>query len=88
MSFVVKLLKLRKGMAVMKNNGKNLLKVASMAGICACLYANGVVADDDVAELIVDNGTPVSVPEPSTLALFLAGAVGVGIAKSRNRKDK
>ena len=71
----------------MKNNRKNILKGVAMAGICACLYANGVVADDDVAALVVDNGT-VSVPEPSTLALFLAGAMGVGIAKFRNRKDK
>jgi len=71
----------------MKIKNINLLKLLMIVGLSVSFYTGSAIADDDVAALVIDNGFT-SVPEPSTLALFLAGAVGIGIVARRNKKDK
>ena len=57
---------------------KGSFKVLFFIGMCVGVYANNAFADDDVATLVVDNGTPIiSVPEPSILPLILAGVIAV-----------
>ena len=66
---------------------KNVVLSALMAMfLCSGIFSSSVMADDDVAALVVDNGDTVSVPEPSTYGLLLAGVIGLGIVAYRNRK--
>ena len=72
----------------MKINTSKTAKTLLVVGLCSGIWANNAVADDDVAELVVDNGSGVSVPEPSTWSLLLVGAIGAGLVAWRKRKDK
>ena len=66
---------------------KNYFKALLIIGMCAGIYANNAIAgDDDIAGIVVDNGTPISVPEPSTLPLLLAGVIGVAAVRLLKRK--
>ena len=70
-----------------------LKSLTGVAGIFALTLSLGVLppqihaGDDDVAALVVDNGQPVSVPEPSTLLLLAVGIAGLAFWKVRSRCD-
>jgi len=73
----------------MKINNIRTVKTLLVVGLCSGIWANNAMADDDVAALVIDNGTPLtSVPEPATWSLILVGAIGIGLATRRNRKNK
>ncbi|MDH5669690.1 MAG: PEP-CTERM sorting domain-containing protein [Nitrospira sp.] len=46
------------------------------------VHASG---DDDVAALVVDNGQPISVPEPSTVLLLGLGIAGLAFWRTQSR---
>lgn len=70
----------------------NILKILSIALVWGVFYSGGALADDDVAALVVDNGSgmgaPVSAPEPTGLALLAGGLVGMGVAAYRKRRKQ
>jgi hypothetical protein len=77
------------GVDPMNINNSKTAKALLLVGICSSIWTSIVVADDDVAALVVDNGSGmVSVPEPSTWSLLLIGAIGTGLFVWRKRKDK
>ena len=70
----------------MRINKNTLFTTLLALFLSASIFTNTAMADDDVAAIVVDNGPTVSVPEPSTLGLMLAGIIGVGLVAYRNRK--
>ena len=72
----------------MQTNKNNRFKGLLLMILCTALYTNGVVADDDVAALVVDNGPTVSAPEPGTWSLLLGGAIALSLVGRRKNKQK
>ena len=77
---------------MMKVKMSNLFYASLTLFLYTAVYLQNAFADDDVAALVVDNGSGMSggfsVPEPATWSLLLAGAVGAGLVTWRNRKNK
>ncbi|MFO7603967.1 MAG: PEP-CTERM sorting domain-containing protein [Gammaproteobacteria bacterium] len=69
-------------------NKKNILKALLALGLCMGIYSGQAFAEEEVQVLVIDNGSPVQVSEPSTFGLILAGAIGLGLVAYRNRKNK